>query len=488
MFFLFILLFYISTKNYLLFHSISEAFGIIIAVMVFLLTWLSRDKLQNNYLKYLGISLLFVLSVDFLHVLAYKGMGVFPGYPTELSVQLWILARYMQAISLLVAPFMFQIRARPWMIGASYTVVSATILYTIFFTRTFPTCYIDSIGLTPFKIYSEYLISAILGLSLILLYREKSRFKPSVYTLLSISIIAMILSELSFTLYSDVYGFFNSIGHFFKIIEFYLIYKAIVKTGIEDPYQLIFNELTRAHDQLEIQNINLRKLDEMKDRFVSTATHELRTPLTSISLSLDVLRNTYGDSWDESEENMFEVLERNSGRLAVLTGDLLDVQRIVSGRLMINPESVSLSELVKEVVDEMGPLIGRKNQELVVDVGDDVLEVHVDRVRLSQVIVNLVSNAHKFTPEGGVIGIKVMRLGGSVEVSVTDNGIGLSEDDIGKLFALFPDIVTGQKYGGSGLGLSISKGIIELHNGEIWAKSDGHGKGSVFIFRLPLSK
>jgi hypothetical protein len=222
--------------NFLLFHSLSEVFGIVIACGIFMVAWNSRHFVKNNYMLFIGIAYLFIAFLDLLHTLAYKGMGVFQGHGVNVAVQLWISNRGMESISLLAAPLLIGRNIRAQNILASYAVVTSVLVGAIFYWDIFPVCFIEGIGLTPFKKISEYIISLILVLSIFVLYKKQKEFDRTVFRLLTASIFLTILSELSFTFYIDLYGLSNVTGHYLKIISFYLIYKAIIESGLMKPY------------------------------------------------------------------------------------------------------------------------------------------------------------------------------------------------------------------------------------------------------------
>jgi PAS domain S-box-containing protein len=239
----------ISRSNYLLFHSIAETFSIVIACGVFMFAWNSRRFLDSDYFVYLGVASLFVAGLDLLHTLAYKGMGVFPDYTANLPTQLWIAARYLASLSFLVSPAFFHWKLRPrWIIGG-YLAVCALLLGTVFYWKVFPDCYIEGQGLTRFKKISEYIISLILLAAIGVLLHERHHLDSRVLRWLIGALIASIFSELCFTLYVGVYSRFNEIGHFLKIVTFYLMYKAVIETGLTKPYALLLRNLARAEQQ-----------------------------------------------------------------------------------------------------------------------------------------------------------------------------------------------------------------------------------------------
>jgi len=254
-------LYFISLHSYLLYHNFVELFSIIIAFAIFIITWNSRKFLDNNYLLFVGIAYLFVALLDLFHTLAYKGMGVFVNFTgSNLATQLWISARYLQSISLLLALFFITRKLNYKIQFICYLVATTLILLFIFYWEVFPVAYIEGLGLTTFKIVSEYIISFMLGVSIFFLYLFRQEFNRTVFMLIIASMIVTILSELSFTLYVDVYGFFNQLGHFFKLLSFFLIYKAIVAIGFSQPLDLLFFKLKQREKDLKESEEKFRSL------------------------------------------------------------------------------------------------------------------------------------------------------------------------------------------------------------------------------------
>lgn len=252
-------LYFTTHINYLLFHTLAEFFSIAVAFSLFMITWNSRQYIKNPYLLFIGIAYLFIGALDFLHALSYKGMPIFTSYDFYAN-ELWICARYMESLTLLLG-FYFLYTKRtiwPYLVFTVYTLVTAEIIASVFYWKIFPECFVAGQGLTPFKIISEYIICGILVLDIFLLNLNKATFEKKIYGLLLWSLIFTIISELAFTFYVNNYGFSNLVGHYFKIFSFMLIYEAIIKTGIEKPYELIFHELDNTNKQLHTA------LDEIK--------------------------------------------------------------------------------------------------------------------------------------------------------------------------------------------------------------------------------
>lgn len=255
-------LFIISRQNYLLFHTLAEGFSIVIACGVFIIAGNTRWLAANDYLLFLGIAYFFVSGLDLLHNLSYKGMGVFPEYDANLPTQLWIAGRYMEGLSLFVATFFVSRKLNIRYTFLLFTAAFVLLLGAIFYWHNFPTCFIEGVGLTSFKKISEYIISLILLGALVYLFRKRAAFDSGVFQLLISSIIFTIGAELAFTFYDSVFGLTNLAGHYLKITSFYLIYAAIIKTGLQEPYSLLFRNLKQKEQALRVSEEKYRGLFE----------------------------------------------------------------------------------------------------------------------------------------------------------------------------------------------------------------------------------
>ncbi len=228
--------------------------------------------------------------------------------------------------------------------------------------------------------------------------------------------------------------------------------------------------------------------DRAKSEFISTVSHELRTPLTSIKGYVDlILLGSVGEI-TPMQRNFLEVVRSNSNRLVDLINDLLDISRIETGRIVLSPEPISIFDVVEEVIESARAEIERKQLTLEVRVPPDLPLVHADRKRIIQVLTNLVSNAYKYTREGGRVEISARCENGFLTVSVSDTGVGISKEDQKRLFTRFfrADNPLRDEVGGTGLGLAISKSFVEMHGGKMWVDSELN-VGSTFSFSLPLT-
>jgi len=279
---------------------------------------------------------------------------------------------------------------------------------------------------------------------------------------------------------------------------FIWIYEVYVGIS-EDKRQLQTSvvERTRFIAQLEKDKIELRELDRLKSAFLANVSHELKTPMSSIVGYTDLLLDKVDGSINEEQEKSLKTIASNSKHLLQLINSLLDISKMESGELKLEVQELDLKSLIEVVTMTFGPLIKQKGLTLNIDIDKNLPFIYGDEDKIKQILTNLLSNAVKFTLKGGItisakpsaINIKPGEIPAFAEVCVEDTGIGIKEQDIGKIFDKFVQVdpTLSRQYEGTGLGLSITKGYVELHKGRIWVTSK-YGKGSKFCFSLPLKK
>jgi len=230
-----------------------------------------------------------------------------------------------------------------------------------------------------------------------------------------------------------------------------------------------------------------KELDRLKENFIANVTHELRTPLIAIDKSITLLLSGEPGAIAPAQRQFLDIAERNLKRLANLINDLLDMSKLESGKMVLSRKTASIEKIITDVVQSFQSWAGTKSITIVDKVQKGLPQVSIDSDRIIQVFNNLMGNAIKFTPNGGVITLSGKQEGGNLYLSVADSGPGIAKDDLKKIFDKFYQ--TGQRaptdIAGTGLGLSIAKEIIDLHGGTIWVESQ-EGKGTKFIFTLPL--
>ena len=246
-------LFLLSNVNYLLYHAIVELFTVGVAISVFTIGFNTRRVAPNNPLFLIAVVYASVATLDLMHTLAYTGMGVFPGRGADLPTQLWMAARFLESGSLFTVGLLISkgkvLSER--IILAGYAALTAALILLIIPLDTFPTMYVPGQGLTLTKVIGEYIVCTLLGLAMFVFWQGREHFSPHNLKLLLAAFTATIASELSFTLYTDVYGLFNFLGHLFKLASFIFIYKALVSGFLRQPYQNLFRELVQSRDKLD---------------------------------------------------------------------------------------------------------------------------------------------------------------------------------------------------------------------------------------------
>ena len=514
-------LYLLSRLNYLLFHSAVEVFSIVITFAIFAIAWNTRRIMASNYLLFIGISCLFVGGIDLLHTLAYSGMGVFPEYGANLPTQLWIATRYMLSLSFLAALFFTNRKFRPNFIIAIYAVITAFLLSSIFYWGNFPTAFIDGVGLTSFKVASEYVISFILLFSIGLLLRKRAQLGGNIVKFVVAAMAVAIAAEMTFTLYTDVYGIANVIGHLLTVVSFYLIYKALIETGLTKPYDLLFrdlkqneitltqytDELTEINDQL-VQEVaerkkaeeTLRQHEEHLEDLVEEKTkllkdsermaaigqtagmvgHDIRNPLQSIIGEVylaDSELATLPDSEEKADiKESLEMIKQNTEYINKVVLDLQDFAKPLSPC----DEETNIEQMVRELLTKNDT---SQNIQTEIHIENDARIVRTDSAYMKRILGNLFSNAVQAMPNGGTLIFNAKHENGSVTIKVEDTGVGISEEARDKLFT--PLFTTKSK--GQGFGLAVVKRLTEALGGTVTFESE-EGKGSKFIIRLPSIK
>ena len=241
------------------------------------------------------------------------------------------------------------------------------------------------------------------------------------------------------------------------------------------------------YKELETKNRELQRLDDLKSDFVATVSHELRTPLTIIQEGVALINDRILGDVNEKQVSILSQVLENIARLTRIIDGLLDISKLEAGEMELKRSSVDTAKFIKKIVEDFQSKAKEKKIVLETSLSKKVSRIYADSDKLIQILTNLVSNSLKFTPANGKITVRADDdADGSVMISVSDTGVGMSGGDVSKLFNKFQqfDRVHGPGEKGTGLGLSISKKIVELHGGRIWAESKIK-KGSTFCFTIP---
>jgi len=274
-------------------------------------------------------------------------------------------------------------------------------------------------------------------------------------------------------------------------LEFRAAEKTVNLTKAYERLQLSNQNLAVANRELEMANRKLKVLDQLKSDFISVVSHELRTPLTSIKAFTELILMKPKMNADK-RNRLLSIINNESDRLARLINDILDLTKIEAGKLSWHITSISVADVVRNSVHSIQSLANNKSLTISFRVPDSLPRIYGDWDRLVQVITNILSNAIKFTPQGGQVSVTAaleLAPRKQIIVRIADTGVGIKAKDLDVIFEKFQragDVLTARSEG-TGLGLAITKQIVEYHGGRIWVESSP-GAGSTFSFTLPLDK
>jgi signal transduction histidine kinase len=468
-----------SLYSFLLFHSLAETFSIVVACGIFIFAWHARRYLDNNYLLFVGIAFLFIAFLDLFHTLTYEGMGIFSS-GADLPTQLWVAARYLQAITFLVAPFMLNRKLNvQWVFGA-YALVTALLMLSIFTWKIFPVCYVEGFGLTPFKVVSEYVISVLMVISLLVLWQNRQAFENDVAQLLMFSLAVTAISEIAFTSYMNVYSHTNLIGHVLKFVAFYLVYKAVLETGLEKPYDILLRQLKHNENILFQNTVELRARNEELDAFAHTVAHDLKDPIATLSITAEVLKDAYLD--EEERQQSVEYIRELAQRMGSIVNELLQLAEVRQSDVPV--ETLDMQAIVNATLQRLQELVQDRRAEIQLPDAWPAALGHAPWVE--EVWVNYLSNAIRYggTPPRVIIGTDV-QADGMRRFWVRDNGQGLTPAQQELLFRPFTRLDRSSSQG-HGLGLSIVYRIVKKLGGKVGVESIP-GEGATFYFTLPAA-
>lgn len=482
-----------SFHSYLLFHSVAETFSILVSFSIFLFALNTLDFVDARYFFVLGTAYLFVGAFDFLHMMTYQGMGVFSIEGSNIATQTWIIARYLESLSLLCLPFVINRRINPVLILGLYSVLSLFLFLLVFVYQVFPDAYIEGRGLTPFKIASEYLICAILASASVMLYRRRHDLHMVIYRLLMVAIGFTIAQELAFTIYTDVYGPANMLGHLFKIVSFYLVYRAVLAHGLLRPYRSMFRKLNASKAALEQHNRDLEYRVAERTRALEASNRQLKyLSRKLLSAEEDERRRIARDLHDSIGQSLSAIKVHVENSVSDIGGRLQadDRMRLKNLIPMIKTAIADVKRIIRNlrpsVLDELGLVatinwICREFNALYPDIKiEKKLEIDEHQVpeavktpvfRLLQEALN---NIGKHSGASR-IEISVLRRDGQICFEIQDDGCGFD-----------PEIASQNKAHGFSFGLTGMRERAEI-SGAAFGIDSRPGQGTRITAKWPIN-
>jgi PAS domain S-box-containing protein len=608
-------LFLLSRANYLLFHALVELGAVAVSAAIFAIGWNTRRFTANSFLLVLAVAFLCVGALDLLHALAYFGMGVFREPGANLATQCWIAGRSLESLSFALAALVLTTNRRlaPERLLAGYLVATSLLVVSILPLDLFPTAYDDATGrLTRFKIVAEYLFAALFAAAAVAFWRQRDRLDRWILGFILVALGLKVGSELAFTLYTDVYGVFNLVGHLLKLFATMAIYEAIVSGSLATPFQSIFRDFVESQKKLEhelterraaeaalrasearfrtafehsavgtallaldgrplwvnsrlcdflgysadeltclhprdvtfpadrdidreamtsvlageratysmekrylrkdgsvvwgsvtasllrdqedrplhfiaiIEDITQRKkIEALREGVVHAISHDLRAPLMVIQLQSHVLARglAKGVPADKLQRNV-QAVSRSARRMNVMIEDLVDSARVETKQLLLEPKALGLRAYLHELLESSAGVVDSERIKL--EVPESLPPVAADPYRLERILLNLLTNAQKYSPSDRPVTVFANEREDKVEVTIEDHGPGIPADELDQVFDRFFRSRTTRQIKGVGLGLYITRALVEAHGGRIWVESE-NGQGSRFRFTLPIA-
>jgi signal transduction histidine kinase len=470
-------------------HFYFEIIAVIFAAIVAFYCITRAYTLNDKYTLFIGIGFLTSALIDLMHaIISYNAMDdpLFLGY---FIPQTWFAGRTFISAMMVIAITRFaiipkdsqQLSGKTFIAYLSLIVILAVSVSILSFLTIFPGVLIG------FPLHRPYEIPSLILFSIALVYFYKNQlhrrndvFYKGILGSLIIDIFAQIIMSSSLTFFESG----HNVAHILKDTSYFVIIIALALSSVQ------YNKRLREREkEIRVQYDKLKEADKAQKEFINVAAHELRTPIQPVIGLSDILHSKIKDS---KQRELLDVVIRNAKRLQRLSEDILDVTRIESKTLILNKEKFNLNDILSNAIQDHKNEIEKTNGSLKLlyenEEEEDNIIVEADRIRLSQVISNLIRNAIKFTKEG-IILITARKDNSNnnnnnnqVIISVKDTGSGIDPEILPRLFSKFAT----KSFEGTGLGLFISKSIIEDHGGRIWAENNADGKGATFSFSIPI--
>ncbi|NOZ66490.1 MAG: hypothetical protein GXP00_08375 [Alphaproteobacteria bacterium] len=478
-----ILLILLAQYSFLTFHTVAELFTITIAFAMFSLAWATYDFSKNMFLLVIASGYLWIGALDFLHMLTYKGMNLFIYDEGNTAVQFWLAARYLEALLLLSAPLLAQRSIDKYILVMAFGAI-AICLSIMVLLGYFPVSFVDGIGLSPFKIYSEYIINGIFALSLTSIYYFGRDISREDKILIATAILLTMCAEISFTFYIDIQDISNLVGHIFKLFSFWLIFHAIILSNLQKPY----DDLNKNRKSMQAALASAEKANAAKSAFLANMSHDLRTPLNAIIGFSDMMRtNAFGPLGSPHYREYANDIYDSGVLLISLIDDILDISRIEAGKYDLMDEALDVSELINLSRKLLSKMAEDKDQKISVSCPPQKPYIFGDKKILIQLFNNILSNAIKYTQKQGAIEVHVtVDDDNCIVITISDTGAGMTSNEINRALKPFEQLESAfvSKHHGTGLGLYLCVKFMEMLGGVLVLKSKA-GKGTSVTLHFP---
>ncbi len=521
------LYFTLSPPSYLIFHNIIEFFSVMVSLSIFGIGWYSYDQSKNCNALFLSTAFLAIGLFDFMHTLSYSSImpAFFSPNTSNKGILFWLAARLTSGCVFLASAFIYPQTSNPLLskrilLTAALALTGLVFFGIIYHENDLPAMFIEGKGLTPLKIYLEYIVVILFVFSLVAYWYRLSKTGDRALVVYMVAFIMCMFSEIAVTSYKSIYDTFSMLGHIYKVIAFYLIYLGVFAISVRYPYMKLVDtskelqeenlirkraevELEKYRDhleelikertaQLEVAKGQAEDANRAKSTFLANMSHELRTPLNAI-LGFSRLMKEGPDVTEEQRKNL-DIITLSGGHLLNLINNVLDITKIESGRMVLEEAPLDLYQLIQEMKSLLYVNAEERGLSFIVEQSPELpRHIEVDGGKLRQILINLIGNAIKYTKHGGVIlRATVVKRDTSRKVwlkfEVEDTGTGISEEDSKRIFQPFIQLrEQGAIETGTGLGLAICRQYVDLMGGQIDCFSK-KGRGSVFFFEIPAKE
>jgi signal transduction histidine kinase len=464
-----------------------------VSLSVFSVGWYTYDQSKDRQALFLGTAFLAVGLLDFMHTMSNAAMPAFlTPNSTNKSTQFWIAARLTDASAFLASAFIYPEKQHRWLskttlLTAALSVSGLVFLGVAFFPEYLPATAVPVVGLTPLKRYLEFAVILLLLSAGAAYWKRMARTGDMLLLYYLAAFVICIFSEAVFASYKTGFDTYNVLGHIYKVIAFYLIYKGVFISSVNAPYI----KLTAASDKILKLNAELEErvrertfrleaANKELESFSYSVSHDLRAPLRIIEGFSSAIEEEQAHKLDGAGKDYFRRIRSAANRMSLLIDALLNLSRHSRGEL--TRTRVDLSALARGICEDVARNRPGRSVECIIHGG---IVAEGDAVMLRVVMENLLENAWKFTfkYDPARIEFGATRTKGDDVYFVRDNGAGFDRAYAEKLFIAFQRLHTGEDYPGIGIGLATVRRIINRHGGRIWAEGEV-GKGAVFYFTL----